>query len=277
MSVMNGKSRAIVQNRQSRWVTAGVEAAEERPVSLTVNGEVWLTFMCTPADLDALAVGFLFNEGLIEAPADVAAVRVCPTGQNVDVWLRRAVALPQTWRRTTGCVGGATTVDLGAGPALANDGTRLAAEAVGRLMRVLFAGQQLYREAGGVHCSALSDGERLSVLAEDIGRHNTLDKLAGRCLLERRVMNGSVLLTTGRISSEMAQKAARMGTSIVISRSAASSLAIELAERWGLTLIGYARREQFNLYTHPERLLPPVAVPSTGWPIQPANAEPCHA
>jgi FdhD protein len=274
---MNGVSRAIVQSRQSRWVTAGVEAAEERPVSLTVNGQVWLTFMCTPADLDALAVGFLFNEGLIDAPADVADVRVCPSGQNVDVWLRRAVDLPRNWRRTAGCVGGATSVELGAEQALVNDGTQLATEAVGRLMAALFAGQQLYREAGGVHCSALSDGERLSVLAEDIGRHNTLDKLAGRCLLERRVMNGSVLLTTGRISSEMAQKAARMGTSIVISRSAPSSLAIELAERWGLTLIGYARRDQFNLYTHPERMLPPAGAPGQAWLVQPAKAEPGHA
>ncbi len=85
---------------------------------------------------------------------------------------------------------------------------------------------------------------------------------AGRCLLERRPTRNGVLLTTGRVSSEMAQKALRMGTPILISRTAPSSLAIELAEEHGLTLIGYARRDQFNTYTHPERLAP--AAPEAG-------------
>jgi FdhD protein len=93
-------------------------------------------------------------------------------------------------------------------------------------------------------------------VTEDVGRHNTLDKLAGRCLLDGRSAAGQVLLTTGRISSEMAQKAVRMGAPIVISRTSPSSLAIAVAEQAGVTLIGYARRDRFNVYTHPERIRP---------------------
>ena len=84
----------------------------ETPVSLTVNGEAWVTFMCTPTDLEAMAIGFLFNEGVIESMAEVADVRLCEHGDNVDVWLNRATQQPRSWRRTSGCTGGVTAVDL---------------------------------------------------------------------------------------------------------------------------------------------------------------------
>jgi FdhD protein len=99
------------------------------------------------------------------------------------------------------------------------------------------------------------------VSAEDIGRHNTLDKIAGKCLREAIQIPNGVVLSTGRISSEMLQKSARLGAAVVVSRTAASSLAIQLAESWGITLIGYARRERFNVYTHPERIILPTRSP----------------
>jgi FdhD protein len=92
------------------------------------------------------------------------------------------------------------------------------------------------------------------VIAEDIGRHNSVDKIAGKCLLEDIRMSRKFLLTTGRISSEMLQKSSRIGASIVVSRTSPSSLSIELADRFGITLIGYARRDRFNVYTHPDRI-----------------------
>jgi len=98
-----------------------------------------------------------------------------------------------------------------------------------------------------------SDGKQIVLVAEDIGRHNTLDKLAGMCLLQNSWPEPRILITTGRISSEMLQKAARMGAPILISRTSPSSLSIEMAERYGITLIGYARRQRFNVYTHPQR------------------------
>ena len=123
------------------------------------------------------------------------------------------------------------------------------------MIEQLFGSQQLYRKVGGVHTSALSDGRRVRVVAEDIGRHNSVDKLAGLLMLEEIRMRKKILLTTGRISSEMLQKSARIGAAIVISRTSPSSLSIELAKKLGITLIGYARRDRFNVYSHPDRII----------------------
>ena len=127
---------------------------------------------------------------------------------------------------------------------------------------MLFDSQELYRETGGVHTSALSDGEQVILAAEDIGRHNTLDKIAGLCLMEDTWPEKRVLITTGRISSEMLQKSVRMGAKVVASRTSPSSMSIELAEAWGITLIGYARRNRFNLYATRERILLKTTEPS---------------
>ena len=239
-----------------RWISFDAATIVETPVSLTVNGEPWITFMCTPTDLEAMAVGFLFNEGLIEGKSEVVDVRLCDHGDNVDVWLNRTVDQPESWRRTSGCTGGVTAVDLMAKPDLALDagGPTFAPEIIGALVEMLFDSQELYRETGGVHTSMLSDGERLVVAAEDIGRHNTLDKIAGMCVMRGLWPADRVLITTGRISSEMLQKAARLKAPILISRTSPSSLSVEMAQRYGITLIGYARRQRFNVYTHPHRL-----------------------
>lgn len=235
--------------------TIDADVIVETPVSLTVNGDIWLTFMCTPVDLENMAVGFLFNEGVIQTADEVVDVRLCANGDNVDVWLNHSVEKPDKWRRTSGCSGGLTSVMSVVTDQLMTNGSILDADQVGQLISQLFESQQLYRDSGGVHTSALTDGRQTWIVAEDIGRHNTLDKIAGRCLLERINLPSRIILTTGRISSEMLQKSARLKASIVISRTSPSSLSIEMARKWGITLIGYARRNRFNIYTHPERVL----------------------
>ena len=239
-----------------KWKHHDAETIVEAPVSLTVNGRVWLTFMCTPVHLEELAVGFLYNEGIIESMDEVVDVRLCEHGDNVDVWLNRNVEQPVSWRRTSGCTGGVTAVDLLAKPNVSFDANRLEVqpEAIGNLVEMLFESQSLYRETGGVHTSALSDGERIIVSAEDIGRHNTLDKIAGLCLMNNVKSENRILITTGRISSEMLQKAARLQVPVLISRTSPSSLSIEMAERYGITLIGYARKHRFNVYSNGERV-----------------------
>jgi len=239
-----------------KWEHFDAETIVETPVSLTVNGKVWLTFMCTPVHLEELVVGFLYNEGIIESMSEVEDVRVCEHGDNVDVWLNRSVVQPTSWRRTSGCTGGVTAVDLLAKPnvSFGENSLQVRPEAIGELVEQLFNSQSLYRETGGVHTSALSDGERIILSAEDIGRHNTLDKLAGLCVMNGAWPEKRILITTGRISSEMLQKAARMQAPILISRTSPSSLSIEMAKRYGITLVGYARKHRFNVYANSQRV-----------------------
>ncbi|MDI6769706.1 MAG: formate dehydrogenase accessory sulfurtransferase FdhD [Anaerolineales bacterium] len=256
------------ENGVSVQIEKGV--VREAPIALTVNNEAWLTFMCTPLNLEAMAVGFLYNEGVISSRAEVAEARVCEHGDNVDVWLTHEAEQPKHWKRTSGCTGGVTAADSrwqmaegggrraeGGGQRAESGGRRVeyTPEQICRLSDMLLSSQELYRETGGVHTSALSDGEKILIAAEDIGRHNTLDKIAGRCLLENIWPEERILLTTGRISSEMLQKAARLGASVLISRTSPSSLSIEMAEAGDVTLIGYARRDRFNVYAHAERIV----------------------
>ncbi len=238
----------------------------EIPVLLTVNGNPWVEFMCTPEHLDALAVGFLFNEGLIDCAKDIAQSRVCPKGDNVDVWTSHPIEKPSHWRMTSGCAGGITSVGMEAGlpekelPAPPRgflcqfEELTLNPSMINGLILDLYRVQELHRQSGGVHASALSDGRHLFLSCEDIGRHNTLDKLAGRVLLENIVEPRRIILTTGRISSEMLQKSASLGVSVVISFTSPTSLAVQLADQWGMTLIGYAQNKHFKIYSHPERI-----------------------
>ena len=256
---MNTANSPIIYHQYSpgQWRTIQAEVIVEAPVSLTVNGDLWLTFMCTPVQLEAMAVGFLFNEGLIDSVEEIADVRLCATGDNVDVWTYLPLEKPQQWQRTSGCTGGMTSVLKHPRSKRIPNGGALPAQRIGELIAQLFESQELYKSSGGVHTSALSDGKRIVITAEDIGRHNTLDKLAGHILMEKIHLPRKIILSTGRISSEMLQKSSRMGVSIVISRTSPSSLSIELAEILGITLIGYARRNQFNVYAHPGRILLP--------------------
>jgi FdhD protein len=256
---MQPVDRSIRYYKYSRegWQSVQTKVISEAAVTLTVNGEEWLSFMCTPSDLEALAVGFLFNEQLIAEKAEIASVRVCERGDNVDVWLNHAVRQPARWQRTSGCNGGYTRADGEPERQMQTNlttPTLISADLLLASMDQLLQAQEVYREARGIHCSALSDGQRVVYQAEDIGRHNTLDKLAGRLLLEPVVILPRIILTTGRISSEMLTKSARLKADVVLSRTSPTIRSIEMAADLGITLVGYARRSQMFVYTHPERL-----------------------
>jgi FdhD protein len=224
----------------------------EALVRLHVNGRELVRLMCTPEQLDLLALGFLHSEGLIKELADVRLLVICPSRTCVDIWLRNAEAeLPGRPSITSGCGGGITFADLEAAGEPVRSGLRVRAGQIGRLMTELLAGQ----ETRGIHRGGLADADRLLIAAEDVGRHNTLDKVLGFCLKEGVATQDRLLLTTGRISSEMLGKAARMGVPIVVSRTSPTSLSVALAEAWNITLVGYARRTSMNVYTGHERVL----------------------
>jgi FdhD protein len=248
------------------------EVIEERLVSIFVNGQELATVMCTPCDLDALALGFLANEGIVDSLDDVRAVHLCPSGGCVDVWLARAdFEPPRRMILTSGCGGGVTFEDLSGEfeplpPAITRQTTP---GELWALMDQLYQATELYSRARGVHTAALSDGQRLLLTAEDVGRHNTLDKLRGMALQKSVPTRGTIILTTGRVSSEMLNKARHMEVPLICSRTSPTSLSVALAEEWNVTLVGYVRRNSMNIYTHPERVLLNEITGQVAAPVRP--------
>jgi len=231
---------------------------EERPVCIFVNGRELATLLCTPTDLEDLAVGFLFSERVIDGIEDIEVMSVSAGLTCVDLWLRDRDLEPPTRRIiTSGCGGGITfddTETMLARHEPLGPGVTVTPSQISHLMRELLRSAALYNTARGVHTSILSDGESVLLVAQDVGRHNTIDRLAGRALREGVSTEGAILLTSGRISSDMLAKAARMGAPVAISRTSPTSLSVELATAWNITMIGYARGTNFRVYTAPERI-----------------------
>lgn len=253
----------------------------ETPWVLYVDRRELVTFMCSPTDLHHLALGFLRSEDLIERLDDVWQLKVyldedrvymffpeaglnaelcMPTcaeaSGSIDVRLRAGLpARPERRILTSGCGGGVTFDDLsGDRPPLTSD-LRISARQVAGLMRQLNEQAQLYRASRGVHTSALASPDLLLLLAEDVGRHNTLDKIRGASLLRGIPTRDHVLLSTGRVSTEMITKARKMEAPIVMSRTSPTAASVELARAWNMTLVGYVRGRQMRVYTGAERIL----------------------
>jgi FdhD protein len=248
-------------------------AATEEPLEVRLHGRSFAVIMRTPGADRELAAGFLLSESVIRSHDDLGAVEHCrhpdhPEVHNiVDVYLagEAAAALDARLEQrrnilTSSSCGlcGRVTIDslrLSASPLQGNDRMDWAVAAA--LPQRLRERQSVFDETGGLHAAALFtlDGA-CEASAEDVGRHNAVDKVVGALLLDDRVpITGHALLVSGRASFEIVQKAWLAGVPIVCAVSAPSSLAIELAEEAGITLLGFVREGGFNLYTHPSRIL----------------------
>lgn len=228
---------------------------EESLLSIYVNGQELATIMCSPLDHESLAVGFLYNEGVIDDIAEIARLQLNAAESTIDVLLTRSeFSPPQQTILTSGCGRGIALQGPSPDyPAVESDLVTTPAVLQAR-MRDLSAATELYRAVRGVHGAVLASTTETLVSVEDIGRHNTIDKLAGRALLKKIATNGNMILTTGRISSEMLRKARRLGVPLIASRTSPTSAAVALAQAWRISIIGYVRRDSLRVYTHPFRL-----------------------
>ena len=236
------------------WEAVRAEVIQESLVTIFVNGREVATIMSTPRHQDLLALGFLKNEGLLSSREEVEIAFVNQDGCCVDVWLNRPFVKPERAIVTSGCGGGITFADPSSGLRALESELRLEPEALPRLLNELHTPESLHARSRGVHAAGLSDGERVLISVEDVGRHNTIDKLAGACLSLGLDTRGRVLLATGRVSSEMLRKSARMGCPIIASRNSPTSMSIEMAQAGNITLVGYVRQGSMRVYAHPERL-----------------------
>ena len=233
--------------------------AREFMFTIFLNGKELVTIMCSPENMKELTAGFLFSEGLIRSKEDIKKL-------DIDEWM--GTARVETSGDTTtdsrffskrllasGCGGSATFYDLSDVAALRiESGLTVAAGEVLRLASVFQHSSELYRTTHGVHSAALCEGGKIIVFFEDIGRHNAIDKIFGCCLLDDLPTKDRIIVTSGRVSSEILQKIAKRGIPIVVSISAPTDLGVKIAEKLGITLIGLVRGGKMNVYSHEARV-----------------------
>ena len=254
--------RSYLKLRGDRVDEVRGEVVREQPLTVYVDGERFLTLLCSPMQLDALVIGYLWMEKIIQELDDVTALTVSEVDGRADVRLRAPVELPTERILTSGCGGGITfRIDHRLFPRL-HSRLRVMPADVTQRMKDLFAAAVHYKESRGIHGAALADASRLLVVAEDVGRHNAVDKVKGEALRRGIPTEDCLLLSTGRVSSEMLLKAARMGVPIVASRTSPTEMAVALAEQLNVTVCGYVRGDTLNVYAGDAVAAPQTAAAS---------------
>ncbi len=238
---------------------------EEVPIAFSYAGSTHAVMMATPDDLEDFAVGFSLAEGIIRSADEVIAVDPVEAAGGIDLQVvlkqMTAEALVARRRRMAGPVGcglcGIESIEQAtrAITPIADAGLRLTPREIADAMALLGAAQDLNRQTRAVHGAGLYlPGEGLVAIREDVGRHNALDKLVGAALLGGWDAARGAVVVTSRLSVEMVQKAAALGAPVLIAISAPTALAIRMAGEAGITLIGIARDEEFEIFTRPERV-----------------------
>ncbi|SDI71647.1 formate dehydrogenase accessory sulfurtransferase FdhD [Natribacillus halophilus] len=263
---MNGNiqtSRSILRfgNGTTEWKEDTVAA--EYPVTIKINEEEFVTMVCTPEYIEDMAIGYLASEAVIRSVDDIKELRVDEKGGFVHVTLAMKIdqlhQYMQTKRYITSCCGMSRQSFVFAGDAkttktMTTRKVVISPDDCFRLMGDMQQSAETFQETGGVHNAALCTLEGIVLMRMDIGRHNALDKIYGYCLKHGISLQDKIIVFSGRLSSEILLKVAKIGCEVVLSKSAPTQRALELAEELEITTIGFIRRGSLNVYTVSERV-----------------------
>lgn len=234
--------------------------AREFPLTIILNNQELVTLLCSPTDLKYLAIGFLSSEGLLKSKGEIKKIIVDERRGVVRVETEESRELDRDvlFKRliTSGCGRGASfysTTD--ATVQKVESQVEMSTHDVFTLVSDFQHRSQIYRMTGGVHSAALCDIKSILVFSEDIGRHNAIDKIFGECILKDISTDGRIIITSGRISSEILLKVAKRNIPIIISKSAPTDLGVKLANDLGITLLGFVRGKRINAYTNDWRIV----------------------
>ena len=249
--------RVMEQGRSEDEDTITTEFA----LTIILNNQELVTLLCSPTDLKYLAIGFLSSEGLLKNKDEIKKIVVDDQRGVVRVETEEDKGLESQlmFKRliTSGCGRGASFYSAAdvKDQAKIESQIRISANEVFALVKEFQHRSQVYQATGGVHSAALCDTKNILVFSEDIGRHNAIDKIFGECMLTDLPTEDRIIITSGRISSEILLKVARRNIPLLISKSAPTNLGVRLAADLGVTLIGFARGKRMNVYTDSWRVV----------------------
>ncbi len=241
-----------------------ITLAKETPYTLFVNDEEILSIATLPTNLEDLFIGFLVSEGVLTDPSEILATRVDRFSRIVSIEVNlpedQLGKIKKKGMLTSGCAGGIVfSVEMALQPKRDTGPVpTFTADLILKRMKELDTFKGVYDLTRGAHAAAVASVDRTIAIREDIGRHNAIDKIIGYCFLGGIDPSDKILLTTGRITSEAASKASRSKFPIIVSRSSASSTAVNIARQVGLDIVTYARAGRFNFFGHGAVNLSPV-------------------
>ena len=257
---MHGTHRArVFRYRESECFPADDVVVREEPLEVRLNGSTLVYLMRLPGDEVPLVAGFCLSEGLIREPGDLQLIRHCvePPGNLVEVQARLSSDAGRFGGRVirTGCGGSDMDREAGVEGIRVESRVLFPASTLIGFPEKMLSLQEVFRATGGTHGAGVFNisGEPV-VVKEDVGRHNAVDKALGHLLLTGEPASDKCLLLSGRLSYEMVLKAARSGVPLICSISAPTALGVDLAEKTGVTMVGFLRDRGFNVYSHPERI-----------------------
>ncbi|MBT2689766.1 formate dehydrogenase accessory sulfurtransferase FdhD [Bacillus sp. ISL-47] len=238
------------------------EIVSEHPLTIHLNGEEFATMVCSPDNIKELTIGFLASEGFIRRIDEIKNIQIDESKgySYVDLHAKTITASHEfhSKRFIGSCCGKSRQFYFHNDARTAKTSTSkmtLTPQQCISFMEQLQEGSITFQETGGVHNAALFSADELIVSRTDIGRHNALDKILGYCIENRIPVRDKIIAFSGRISSEVLLKAAKIGVGIILSKSAPTNLAIKLADDLNITAVGFIRGDTFNVYSHPERII----------------------